>query len=253
MAHLIEDLCRMAWKGDRLDEFKAMINQFDGAEINTMNARGQTALYCASYNGHKNHVLALLLAPGIDLNCQTTLHGSTPLHAAAFQDQPVIVALLLAAGADPKIQNYSRSCTIPGLTPRDEALFAANGVFTLWDAEGPQALTKIEPDCALLLARAPSNNVDLAALTNFTSLEELVEESIVYPRAQPQTQDLAPGHSKSSDGRSTKSSAKFDLQYPKVKLLENNNKWIDVILILYLEANVYRLLWFVPKKKQTYW
>jgi ankyrin repeat protein len=110
-----------------------MLAALDIEEINKQNSRGQTALYCASRRNHKPFVLALLQLEGINVNCQARTHGSTPLHGASFGGYANIVALLLAAGADPRIENYPESpgtavsssyvnnLGAPPLTPREEA------------------------------------------------------------------------------------------------------------------------------------
>jgi len=256
----------MAWEGDRIDKFKEMLAQFDETEINLQNDRGQTALYCASHGGHKEHVLALLLHPGIDCNCQTKLHGSTPLHIAGFKDHPKIVALLLAAGADTKIQNYGKSANIPGLTPREEAFAASLAVYTTWETEGPEALQRIEPDVALIL-RERKQQFDPSKLTNYTCLPEIPPESIMWPLPVEKKQTSEEHREVLSKTQSTKTSGNKPAKagsvsktgtlgsshLPKIKVLEGKS-WTEATVALHLEGNIYRVSWFHsdPKKTRTF-
>ena len=69
-----------------------------GVPVDIRNAVGQTALHCASRNGH-HAVVKQLLYSGADVNakddnCQTALHG------AAGHGYEVIIGTLLDSGAD---------------------------------------------------------------------------------------------------------------------------------------------------------
>jgi ankyrin repeat protein len=67
------------------------------------------ALYMASRAGHEGTVRELL-ARGPDLSFRA-FAGATALHWAYFAGSPGVVALLLAAGADPKVRDPVLGCT----------------------------------------------------------------------------------------------------------------------------------------------
>lgn len=64
---------------------------------------GATALHWASRNGHADSA-QLLLDAKCDVNALDTL-GWTPLMAATFSNSPEVVRLLLAHGADPRLES----------------------------------------------------------------------------------------------------------------------------------------------------
>src|ERR1700680_3992142 len=70
-----------------------------GAEPNSSNEEGETPLHIASFEGCEDCV-RLLLRHGSLANARTKL-GKTPLMNAAQRDRAVVVAELIAAGADP--------------------------------------------------------------------------------------------------------------------------------------------------------
>lgn len=107
--YTVEDLCKAAWDGGDIDQFKQMLNFLSVDEINKTNSRGQTALvrftttsitvvtslalfnqplilitnwlkYCAARKGFVDYVEALLSVPGIDVNKGEVAKKSTPLH-----------------------------------------------------------------------------------------------------------------------------------------------------------------------------
>lgn len=76
--------------------------------------RGQSILYCAARNG-SFEVARWLLSLGVESSTAQAPNGSTPLHGACFGAHKTVVALLLASGADPEVQNSL------GKTPVEEA------------------------------------------------------------------------------------------------------------------------------------
>ncbi|MDP6796087.1 MAG: ankyrin repeat domain-containing protein [Verrucomicrobiota bacterium] len=83
-----------------------------GTDVNTKDdAYGWTALYFASSRGHKE-IVELLIAKGADVK----VNGVTPLHLAAYQDHKEIVELLIAKGADVNARSND------GRTPLDSAI-----------------------------------------------------------------------------------------------------------------------------------
>jgi TonB family protein len=82
-----------------------------GAEVDIKDARGQTALIGASYNGHIDVVHALL-AKGADVNIKN-INGGTALDAAKSKGYMEIVHLLDKTGATPtESQNSQTSSTV---------------------------------------------------------------------------------------------------------------------------------------------
>ena len=67
-----------------------------GIDVNKSNVDGSTPLHTAARNGRTEAVAALLAAPGIDVN-KSNVDGSTPLHTAARNGRTEAVATLLAA------------------------------------------------------------------------------------------------------------------------------------------------------------
>ena len=70
----------------------------DGVDVNAKRGDGTTALYVASYYGHRE-VVELLLADGANVNVNDK-GGATALHAASQEDHREVVEALLAKGAD---------------------------------------------------------------------------------------------------------------------------------------------------------
>lgn len=84
-----------------------------GVSADSTDRRGYTALYFASYRGHKA-IAELLLDNGADVNAKGDT-GYTPLHGAAMGGHVEIVELLLQRGADPNARS------VHGWTPAMEA------------------------------------------------------------------------------------------------------------------------------------
>ncbi|KAL2116378.1 hypothetical protein VTJ04DRAFT_8545, partial [Mycothermus thermophilus] len=78
-----------------------------GADVNTENNYGETALCLASAN-----VLHLLIGAGADVNSATKYHKVTPLHHAAAADDPVVLEQLLSAGANIEQQTADGSTAV---------------------------------------------------------------------------------------------------------------------------------------------
>ena len=100
----------------------------DGADVDEPGIDGTTPLCCAAMWG-VTKAAELLLDSGAEVNAGSPGTGATALHLAAFQSQGKVSMLLLAAGADPLLEDKS------GRTPADYAsvseaiwpLFAAKG------------------------------------------------------------------------------------------------------------------------------
>jgi len=122
---IVEELCTHAFEGNA--ETVIDILTYQPQLLNNQNARGQTALYCASHAGHTNIVLWLLNQKYIDVNIQNVSHGGTALHAASFNAHAEIVALLLKREANREVLNKK------GLTPKQEAKGAILDVYGFYE------------------------------------------------------------------------------------------------------------------------
>ena len=71
-----------------------------GADLNARDEYGATPLHLAAVNPEPS-VVAVLIEAGADPNAREAQVGATPLHAAAFYNpEPSVVAALIEAGAD---------------------------------------------------------------------------------------------------------------------------------------------------------
>lgn len=78
-----------------------------GADINTLDRYGQTALMNAAHKGHAE-VVRLLAKRGADLN-HTAKWGLSALMLAVIGDYPDVVRVLVDAGADLTLQGSPRA------------------------------------------------------------------------------------------------------------------------------------------------
>ena len=106
-----------------------------GADVNTAQGDGMTALHWAAERGHAE-VADLLLAASADVEARTRIGSYTPLHVASRGGYAAVVVGLLEAGADPDAVTTSS-----GVTPLHLAAGAIDGadVVTLLLAHGAHA------------------------------------------------------------------------------------------------------------------
>ena len=78
-----------------------------GANINSLDRYGQTAIMKAAHKGHLQ-VVRLLVERGADLD-HTAKFGLSALMLAVITDHPEVVELLVASGANTAIRGSSRS------------------------------------------------------------------------------------------------------------------------------------------------
>ena len=149
-----EELCNAAAKGDAL-LLKSLIQK--GADVNGSNGNNN-ALFNAAYNSHAECV-RILLEQGANVDTKNS-RGSTPLIAAAFQNNKEIAILLLDAGADIHISAQNQ-------TPAQWA--RGKGHVKL--AEIIKNYTPKTPDQVSLYSRL--SNRTLEEVFNFVSLERI--------------------------------------------------------------------------------
>jgi hypothetical protein len=75
-----EELCAAAWDGTDISTFREKVQELPLSEINGVNFRGHTPLFCAAYQVHHEHLIALLKVPGIEVNKGDTTKGNSALH-----------------------------------------------------------------------------------------------------------------------------------------------------------------------------
>ncbi|HEU4511675.1 MAG TPA: ankyrin repeat domain-containing protein [Nocardioidaceae bacterium] len=93
LAHQMFDLAR---EGDT-ERLGAYLEA--GVPVDLTDAAGNTLLMLAAYHGHTATV-TMLAAGGADVN-RVNDRGQSPLAGAVFKAEHMVVAALLAAGADP--------------------------------------------------------------------------------------------------------------------------------------------------------
>jgi ankyrin repeat protein len=104
----------------------------DKSLINARDKDGSTPLHCAVWKGHEL-VVAALLAAGADVNAhnENDHWGTTPLHAAAHANQAAIAQLLIDHGAEVNSQDRV------GRTPMFHTTFhKAKGVAKILEKHG---------------------------------------------------------------------------------------------------------------------
>ncbi|KAI8596165.1 Glycerophosphoryl diester phosphodiesterase family-domain-containing protein [Dissophora ornata] len=97
-----------------------------GANLDAQDEDGESCIIIASKNGHVECVKLLIVGTGngngANLELRERYYGWTALHLAAIENHPEVVKVLLAAGANPNVYDYS------SWNPHEHAVFAANNV-----------------------------------------------------------------------------------------------------------------------------
>ena len=76
----------------------------NGADVNSVDGGGRSALLSACWQGH-THTADILLTAGADVNQQCG-QGASPLAVAAQEAHLTVLQLLLQHGADPTLQDH---------------------------------------------------------------------------------------------------------------------------------------------------
>ncbi|KAF9179517.1 Glycerophosphocholine phosphodiesterase [Haplosporangium sp. Z 11] len=112
--------CRMG----HVEAAKLLLNY--GANPDAQDEDGESCLIIAAKNGHVECVKLLIAGPQsgarANLELRERYYGWTALHLAAIENHPEVVKVLLAAGANPNVYDYS------SWNPHEHAVFAANNV-----------------------------------------------------------------------------------------------------------------------------
>ncbi|KAF9319573.1 Glycerophosphocholine phosphodiesterase [Linnemannia elongata] len=95
-----------------------------GADLDAQDEDGESCLIIASKNGHVECVKLLIAGAkkGANLELCERFYGWTALHLAAIENHPEVIKVLLEAGANPDVFDFS------SWTPHEHAVFAANNV-----------------------------------------------------------------------------------------------------------------------------
>ncbi|ORZ14419.1 Glycerophosphoryl diester phosphodiesterase family-domain-containing protein [Lobosporangium transversale] len=96
----------------------------NGANLDAQDEDGESCLIIAAKNGHVECVKLLITgngyAKGANLELRERYYGWTALHLAAIENHPEVIKVLLAAGANPNVYDFS------SWSPHEYAVFAAN-------------------------------------------------------------------------------------------------------------------------------
>ncbi|KAF9579983.1 Glycerophosphocholine phosphodiesterase, partial [Lunasporangiospora selenospora] len=96
-----------------------------GANLDSQDEDGETPLIIAAKNGHVGCARLLITGTngkGANLELRERYYGWTALHLAAIENHPDVVSVLLQAGANPNVYDFS------SWNPHEHAVFAANNV-----------------------------------------------------------------------------------------------------------------------------
>jgi len=93
----------LASQQGRRDVIEFLLEQH--AELDVIDQYGNNALWAACYADNSDCITALIQA-GININHQNSASGATALIYAASSGREIVVAQLLAAGADPTLKSH---------------------------------------------------------------------------------------------------------------------------------------------------
>lgn len=144
-------LLRIALLSDSIEIAQILIAH--RVNINHQGLCGETAIYTAAKNGRVNYVKALIelsSSHSIDFDLRESVRGWTPLFIACVEGHLPVIKLLLDAGANPRVYDFS------GWTVKEHAVFRGHMRIASW-------LTKFTP----AELDFPFNNVKSVAVVEF--------------------------------------------------------------------------------------
>ncbi len=142
-----------------------------GADVNTTQGDGMTALHWASHNGHAD-VAQVLIYAGANLRATTRMGGYTPLILASANGHAEVIEALLEAGAD------VHATTSTGTTPIHLAAAAgsARGVAALLDRGADVNVAESVYEQTPLMFAASSNRTDAMVVEHEKSRQSAAHE-----------------------------------------------------------------------------
>lgn len=135
-----------AFQAARTGDEDGLTKAFDaGYAVNTPNARGDTLLTVAAYNGQAKAVAVILKQPKVDVEAKNKM-GLTAVAAAAFKGHADVIDKLVEAKADVNAANDGGQTPLmfaaqAGKEKAVEALLKAGAKKDAKDKEGNTALT----------------------------------------------------------------------------------------------------------------
>ncbi|KAK3838316.1 MAG: Glycerophosphoryl diester phosphodiesterase family-domain-containing protein [Linnemannia elongata] len=135
-----------------------------GADLDAQDEDGESCLIIASKNGHVECVKLLISGAkkGANLELRERFYGWTALHLAAIENHPEVIKVLLEAGANPDVFDFS------SWTPHEHAVFAANNVCAALlrpvtkNLDERQRLQKLAAPGELGSVSPPKSNITIA-------------------------------------------------------------------------------------------
>ncbi len=130
-----EELWRFSYWGD-LNEVTNVLEK--GADVNSKNVDGNTALRFASARGYEE-IVRLLISRGANVNVQDN-RGWTPLMTTSFEGNIEIVELLISSGADVNLRDEDGNTAL-NIARHGEALGRGTETAELLRSHGAKELT----------------------------------------------------------------------------------------------------------------
>jgi cytohesin len=150
-----------------------------GADVNAVAGNSGTPLCLAAKNGFQA-VIEVLLAHKADVNASTSENLETPLYLSARQHQPKTIQMLLAAGANPNLENHN------GVTALSEAAGSPEIVKLLLNAKADANGGKIDvPLIAAIHARDAASTERLLQAGANPNLKSAIDGIITLPANSP--------------------------------------------------------------------
>merc|ERR1711916_123 len=91
-------------RAHNLEELDNLLSDPSSLDLDCPDVSGKTALMYAASQGYAD-IAQTLIDQGASANVVDEKTGDTALHVAAYKEKPDVVAVLMAAGADPSLTN----------------------------------------------------------------------------------------------------------------------------------------------------